>query len=202
MDSRGKSVLFIFVKNPEQGMVKTRLAADIGDDAALLVYNRLLEYTESVATKVDVHKQIWYSKEIVTDDLWPDTVYEKCIQSGKNLGERMSRAFSENEKSGYGKQVIIGSDCAELKADHIEKAFAELEEHDVVLGPSEDGGYYLLGMRKYIPELFSGMSWSTENLYRETLETIRTLKLSFAELEMLNDIDTIDDLNKSSLKWK
>lgn len=202
MDSRGNSVLFIFVKNPEQGMVKTRLAADIGDDAALNVYNRLLEYTESVATKIDVHKQIWYSKEIESDDLWPDSGYEKRIQSGIDLGERMSNAFSENEKSGYGKQVIIGSDCAELTANHIEMAFRELDKHDVVLGPSEDGGYYLLGMRSYIPELFEEMSWSTENLYRETLETIRRLRLSFAELEILNDIDTLDDLNKSFLKWK
>jgi rSAM/selenodomain-associated transferase 1 len=202
MDKKGKSVLFIFVKNPEHGLVKTRLAADIGDDAALNVYNRLLEYTESVATEIDVHKQIWYSKKIETDDIWPEHVYEKRVQSGKNLGERMSGAFSENDESGYIKQIIIGSDCAELTANHIEKAFIELDEHDVVLGPSEDGGYYLLGMRSYIHELFEGMSWSTENLYRETLQTIRTLQLSFAELEILNDIDTLDDLNKSTLKWK
>ena len=202
MENRGKNVLFIFVKNPEQGMVKTRLAADIGNDAALNVYNRLLEYTESVATRIEVHKQIWYSKEIESDDLWPDSGYEKRIQSGKDLGERMSNAFSENEKSGFKKQVIIGSDCAELTAGHINKAFSKLDEYDVVLGPSEDGGYYLLGMRSYKPELFEGMSWSTENLYLETKETIRSLKLSFAELEMLNDIDTLDDLNKSALKWK
>jgi len=202
MDKAEKSVLFVFVKNPEQGKVKTRLAADIGDEAALKVYNRLIEYTESIVSKVDVHKQVWYSDKTEEGDLWSEPDYEKRVQKGKNLGERMAGAFSENEKSGYGKQVIIGSDCSDLTTEHIEKAFEELDEYDVVLGPSEDGGYYLLGMRRFIPELFEGMSWSTDNLYHETLAKISELELSVAELEMLNDIDTLDDLNKSSLKWK
>ncbi len=195
------SVLMIFVKNPEKGKVKTRLAAAIGEDAALKVYIYLLNYTKNVAGSLDVKKQVWYSDKIPDDDLWPSAGFDKKKQKGRDLGERMCHAFREAFQAGHEKVVIIGSDCPEIKKEHLEEAYLLLKQNDVVIGPSKDGGYYLLGMSNFIPELFAGKSWSTEKLIKETEKTLQQLEKRYAKLELLNDIDTKNDLNKSGIEF-
>jgi len=197
MADKSKNLLLIFIKNPKPGKVKTRLAETVGKDKAYQIYLDLLNYTISEAMKVDSARQVWYSSYIDRDDKIDEDSFQKSVQSGKDLGEKMMNAFAQGFKDGYGKIVIIGSDCPEIAASIIEDAFEKLDEFDVVLGPSEDGGYYLLGMRQLIPELFSNIDWSTERVLQQTMVAIQQKKLTWHQLPVLNDIDTEEDLKKS-----
>ena len=193
------NLLIVFIKNPVEGEVKTRLGASIGSANALLVYKKLLTHTRDVASKGNSDKQLWYSSMIDRRDSWSSEEFDKKLQSGVDLGERMSAAFREGFEAGYKKVVIIGSDCADLAPHHIEHAFAELEINDAVIGPSKDGGYYLLGLTDHRDVLFRDIEWSTPEVYEATTELFNRLGMSFSELEILNDIDTIEDLKQSNL---
>ena len=190
-----KEILIIFIRNPETGKVKTRLAKTIGNDAALQLYKLLLQHTFEVTKTIHCDKIVYYSEEINKTDIW-DISYQKKVQEGNDLGERMCHAFKTVFKSGYEKAVIIGSDMHDLKPSHIEKAFTMMNTNDVVLGPAEDGGYYLLGMKVLHASVFKGKTWGTATVLSETLEDIKALKIHF--LEILNDIDTYEDLKNVS----
>lgn len=188
----------IFIKNPKEGQVKTRLGESVGSKKALEVYRRLLKITKSVTDQLEFPRQVWYSDSIEDDDIW-GREYEKCLQSGKNLGDRMKAAFDDGFQAGYKNIVIIGSDCADLGKAVIEKAFEALEKHDIAIGPSKDGGYYLLGMSSFYPQLFVDKSWSTPQLLKQTLDQAKSMRLSYELLPELNDIDTVDDLVDSDI---
>ena len=192
------SALIIFVKNPEKGKVKTRLAETIGDEKALAVYNELLQITKSVADPLSVEKQIWYSRFVDEDDLWEQGPYEKHSQKGESLGQRMQSAFQKAFSSGHQKVVIIGSDCASIRTEIVREAFDELVDHDLVVGPAQDGGYYLLGMSEFYPALFEDKTWSTSSVFESTMAQVENLNLSYHLLSTLNDIDTEDDLRAST----
>ena len=194
-----ENLLIIFVKNPVAGEVKTRLAASIGDMNALQVYKSLLSHTRNVASGAEADRQVWYSSKIDRRDAWESNLFEKELQSGSNLGERMGNAFSRSFEQGYKRVVIIGSDCAELTSEHIEEAFHLLESHDAVIGPSEDGGYYLLGLTQFHPEIFSDVEWSTSSVLARTIEKFEESHTSYRQLETLNDIDNEEDFKKSEL---
>lgn len=189
----------VFVRNPVKGEVKTRLSASIGEEKAFKVYKFLLSYTESVVKQADVEVEIWYSESVVSDDVWSKPGIQKRVQAAGNLGKKMSRAFRTGFENGYEKIIIIGSDCHQLEAAHIEEAFQKLGDSDVVVGPSKDGGYYLLGMKRWHPNLFTDKPWSTNSLYAKTLASITGKNLSVSTLEVLNDIDTIEDLRISDI---
>lgn len=193
------NLLIVFIKNPVEGKVKTRLGASIGSTNALQVYKKLLTHTRNVATKVSCDRQVWYSSMIDRRDSWSGEQFEKKLQKGDDLGGRMSAAFQEAFEAGYKKVVIIGSDCADLAPHHIKNAFTDLETNDAVIGPSQDGGYYLLGLTNYRAELFSDIAWSTPEVYDATIELFDRLGISFSTLETLNDIDTIEDLKQSNV---
>ena len=188
-----KNVLLIFVKNPEKGKVKTRLAETIGDDKALEVYKKLTDYTHKISVETSVDRQVWYSNHISDNDTWDAENFAKRLQKGDDLGQRMQAAFSEAFNSGYSKAVIIGSDCAELTSSGITDAFSRLDNHDIVVGPSKDGGYYLLGMHDFYPELFEGINWSTSEVFPKTLQIARQLGLETTILPELNDVDYEED---------
>lgn len=189
--------LVVFVKNEEAGKVKTRLAADTGDQKALNVYRTLLKYTRSVIEGVEAGKVISYSRFIPETDLWQSAGYVRTVQKGEDLGERMLNAFKRGlvaeQCSGM---VLIGSDCAELKAKHIEKAFTLMNNKDLVLGPASDGGYYLIGMKSPYRELFQNIAWSTGDVLNQTLKKAEESGISVALLPELNDVDTIEDWRK------
>ena len=189
-----KSAIIVFVKNEELGKVKTRLAKDIGNEAALLVYKKLLKRTNAITKILSVKKYLFYSNFVETEDIWNELVYHKNVQSGNNLGERITNAFEFVFAENIESCIIIGSDCFEITNQIIEDAYAKLQQNDLVIGPAEDGGYYLLGINKLHKELFLNKNWSTKTLYKETLKTAKHLKLKVAELKILNDIDTIEDL--------
>ena len=199
MTKETSEVLLIFVKNPVKGRVKTRLAQTIGETKALSVYRQLIEITKRVTSHFPVDKQVWYSDAIVEADLWDDERFTKFKQKGEDLGIRMRAAFKQAFEQSYKKVVIIGSDCPDLNESHLEEAFMALDTHDVVIGPAEDGGYYLLGMTHFIPTLFEGITWSEATVFEQTIHKLRSRSKTWHVLSALNDIDDINDLKRSGL---
>lgn len=186
-------LLLVFIKNPKAGKVKTRLAESVGNKEALHIYKALLQHIRSVVEHVDADTEIHYADEIPSSDLWDDLPVRKVEQEGDDLGARMANAFKQGFKNRYQRIVIIGSDCAELTATHIGNAFKALNDYDSVIGPSNDGGYYLLGLNQFLPQLFKQKQWSTPSVYPETLEDLEELNKRWFTLPKLCDIDTIED---------
>ena len=186
------NLILIFTRNPELGKVKTRLAASIGNEKTLEIYKFLLQHTQEIVSKVDVTRRVLYSEEIIINDIWDNNLYQKALQSGNDLGEKMKNAFVDGFKNGYKKIVIIGTDLYHLKILDIETTFQKLENNDFVIGPAEDGGYYLLGL-KHVPEnIFSNKKWSTDTVLKDTLSDIQNYKVYL--LDTKNDIDTVEDI--------
>lgn len=201
MTEPNENLLIIFVKNLIPGQVKTRLAKDIGIDGALDVYKYLVEHTNEVTRDLPFAKAIYYSEYVEIEDVWDTEIYHLFVQKGKDLGERMQHAFEQSFEKKFKKVVIIGTDCFDLTPDLIEEAFDELDEHDVVVGPAKDGGYYLLGMKKPWPQLFQGKTYSHKKVFNELLEELDKMKASFYPLPQLSDIDTLQDLKDSSIDF-
>lgn len=187
-------LLLIFVKQPQLGKVKTRLAATVGDWQALCIYLKLLERTRAITYPLQCDKTVCYTPEVQHDDLWEASHYDKFRQPEGDLGERMRQAFAEGFARGYDRICIIGSDCYELTTAIVEQAWKALEDHDVVIGPSTDGGYYLLGMRQLHSELFRNKHWSTPSVYTDTIADLTTQQLRWVALPELTDIDEVADL--------
>jgi rSAM/selenodomain-associated transferase 1 len=194
-----KKALIIFVRNPQAGKVKTRLAATIGDEKALLLYKHLLQHTHDISLNLPVTKFVYYADYVNNYDLWSG--FEKRLQQGNDLGERMKNAFAELFKSGFTNICIIGSDCYELTSEILTDAFEKLNTADVVAGPVSDGGYYILGMNKPVPDFFINKEWSTDTVFSDTLKDAAALNLTMHQLPMLHDIDTETDLRNSALAF-
>lgn len=186
--------LLIFIKNPEKGKVKTRLAGDIGEEKALQWYMHMLNHTRETVRQVEASRYLYYSKFIDEKDEWNSEEFSKKLQPGGDLGNRMSKAFEEAFAAGHQRVLIIGSDCLDLRVHHLRDAVEALQNHDFVIGPANDGGYYLLGMRQYTPEIFQGIAWSTESVFSETTKSIEKLGKTYATLEELVDVDYESDL--------
>ena len=182
-----ENTLIIFVKNPIPGTVKTRIARTVGDERATDVYRHLLRHTQDIMQPLTCRRVVYYGDFINPDDGWNG--YDKQLQLGSNLGERMLTALREQFKCGANRIIIIGSDCLTITADHVEQAFAALDKADVVIGPATDGGYYLLGMKQLHPFLFANMPWSQPELCQLTEQAIRQHDLTFGQLDELTDID-------------
>ncbi|MGB0769661.1 MAG: TIGR04282 family arsenosugar biosynthesis glycosyltransferase [Flavobacteriaceae bacterium] len=187
-------LIMVFVRNPELGRVKTRLAKSIGDQAALETYKILSKHTSKIINEIDSDQLIFYSDKIQDNDIWTATNCKKQIQTKGDLGQKMLAAFQYGFSLGYQKILIIGSDLYSLRPKHIESAFEQLENYDVVIGPALDGGYYLLGLNFIIPKIFKQKQWSTSSVLKETLSDLKEFNVNL--LEPLNDIDTYEDLKK------
>ncbi|RIY13354.1 glycosyltransferase [Hymenobacter rubripertinctus] len=185
--------LIIFARHPELGRVKTRLAAGIGNEAALVVYRRLLAHTRAVVAPLAAHKTVWLvgeGSETAAD--WAG--FEQRPQPTGDLGEKMQAAFAHDFARPAQAAVIIGTDCPGLTTAHLTEAYAALRTHDLVLGPAVDGGYYLLGTRALHASLFEHKPWSTATVRAETLADAARLGLRVHLLPELQDVDTAADL--------
>lgn len=197
----GKDSLLIFTRNLIYGKVKTRLAAGIGNDEALMVYQSLIKHTASVTKNIDATRIVYYSEFIATGDAW-DNTYLKNVQKGADLGERMSNAFNDVLNAGNTKSVIIGTDCCDLTEAIITEAFEALSKYEVVIGPAVDGGYYLIGMKSHLHQLFENMTWSTDTVLSETIARCNKLGSAYFLLPVLNDIDDEKDLLRTNILSK
>ncbi len=191
-----ENLLLIFTRNPELGKCKTRLAATIGDEAALEVYKMLLDHTVAITKNLSCTKQVHYSVKIHENDIWDPNFYVKKQQLGDDLGQRMKRAFIKGFEQGYKNIIIIGSDMYDLSQRDIELAFNQLETHDYVVGPAEDGGYYLLGMKELHSTIFENKTWGTNTVLQSTLEDLQPY--NYKLLKTRNDVDYYEDIKDIS----
>jgi rSAM/selenodomain-associated transferase 1 len=186
-----KNLIIIFTRNPELGKVKTRLAKDIGTENALEIYKILLNHTFEIVANINTQKWIFYSENINEDQLF-DENFEKKLQKGNDLGEKMKNAFEEGFNAGFQKIVIIGSDLIDLENSDFKLAFESLDTNDVVIGPALDGGYYLLGLKENYHQIFNDKKWGTDTVLEDTLNDFKNQKVKL--LNVKNDIDTIEDI--------
>jgi hypothetical protein len=190
-------VLIIFIKYPQPGFVKTRLAKEIGKERAASLYRLFAETILARIKDKSFTRFIFYcpasKKKQIRAWLGPDlsNIYP---QKGRDLGEKLTHAFEFTFKKGAKKVVAIGTDSPAIDKEVILRAFEELESRDCVIGPSSDGGYYLLGLSSFYREIFKNIMWSTDRVFRQTLNRLEELKLNFSSLEEHFDVDNIRDL--------
>jgi len=198
--------LLFFIKNPEKGKVKTRLAAAIGDKMAVKLYKRFLLEMLFTLNSGTFLFYLCYYPETSLNDLkdWLGDHYLYMPQNGQDLGERMKNGFLEVISMNFKRVVLIGSDIPDLPLEFIEEAFGSLLEKEAVIGPSFDCGYYLIGFRDktFSPRAFDGIHWNTESVFEETLRTLEQEGLSVHTLQPLRDIDTVEDLRIRDLRKK
>lgn len=192
MQETKKNALIVFIKNPEIGKVKTRLAKTVGNEKALAVYKALMEHTRKIAEALPVNRRLFYSQFINESDNWSRKKFQKDLQIEADLGTKMATAFHTVFKKND-KVVIIGSDCASLTPEIVQTAFDRLDDFPFVIGPAMDGGYYLLGMTEFTPSVFSDIEWSTETVCSTTIERINSLGKTYFLLPELSDIDYEED---------
>ena len=191
--------LIVFVKYPQPGQVKSRLANDFGNEFAADLYGAfILDILESAA-KGDWQLHIHFyppEKETGIKKMFGND-HEYRPQRGADLGTRMKNAFEDCFSEGFKSVVLIGSDLPDLPSKLIEDAFAALDNpKDAVIGPATDGGYYLIGFRydKFLPAVFEGLAWGTGSVFSETLNILQTRGYQTAIMPKWQDIDTRDDL--------
>lgn len=194
--AQSRNLLLIFTRNPELGKVKTRLAKTVGEEAALNIYKFLLHHTKEVTQKIACDKAVYYSVKVRENDIWDASIYQKHSQFGEDLGVRMYNAFQNGFDNNYEKVLIVGSDLFDLEEKHVNEAFEKLDSNDVVIGPAEDGGYYLLGMKVMHPAVFQNKEWGTSTVRQDTLNDLQNVSVHL--LETLNDVDVFDDIKDNS----
>ena len=196
------NALLLFVKNPQLGHVKTRLAATIGPERALEVYHYLLQHTRDVTLQLPVQRLLFYSKEINQHDDWPSSHFQKWVQDpSPDLGQKMYSAFSQAKEHGLEKVMILGSDCFQITPEILHHAFEALDSQPIVLGPATDGGYYGLGVNfaqdvthSHLTTIFLNKTWSHEHVADEARSAFQSCGLSHAELPTLSDVDVEEDI--------
>ncbi len=190
-----KNALIVFVRNPELGKVKTRLAKTLGEEKALKVYKKLLSHTHDIIKNINCDKYIFYSDQISENDIWENKIFTKELQVEGNLGDKMAAAVEKTFLKNYNSVTVIGSDCFNLEQKQIENAIGSLMYNDVVIGPATDGGYYLLGMKKFYQDIFDLEAWSTPTVFDTTLKICKSRYLQVVILQTLNDVDVEADVN-------
>ncbi|HYW06347.1 MAG TPA: TIGR04282 family arsenosugar biosynthesis glycosyltransferase [Longimicrobium sp.] len=198
-----RRAVLVFVRAPEAGRVKTRLAAGIGAAAALRVYRRLAEHAvrEALATGAEVRVHFTPAERGAEVRAWLGGEPRYFPQAVGDLGERMEAAFRAAFEDGAERVVIIGSDLPDLSAELLREAFAFLDSRPAVLGPARDGGYYLLGMRAMVPGVFHEVPWSTDAVLARTLDRMRDARADPALLATLADVDEAADLPAGWAEW-
>ncbi len=190
--------LMVFAKAPERGKVKTRLARDIGKDAAAGLYRAfvsdLLRMLSRTPYPVCIH--FWPPEAVSRMRGWLGPGYELIPQSGGDLGERMAAAFSRSFAGGVSQAVLIGTDFPDLPALLIHDAFAALAESPAVLGPSKDGGYFLVGFNRdsFLPAVFNDVNWGSSTVLSETAALFEKNQIPVSYIRQWQDIDTHADL--------
>jgi hypothetical protein len=193
-----KKGLIVFAREPLPGKVKTRLAASLGNEISAEIYEGMLREVLQAACQLnDVDTVVYWSARKESLPLLAEQY--KCrsrLQTGVDLGQRMQAAFEEMFLDDYSSCCIIGSDAPDLPVAYIREAyrFLDAQDTDVVLGPSRDGGYYLLGMKQVMPRLFANITWSSPVVLEQSLAAAMKAGLSTTLLPEWQDIDTLDDL--------
>jgi hypothetical protein len=191
--------LIVFTRYPQPGKTKTRMISLLGNEGAAMLQRQMTEYTLKIIRKIpnfsNISAAIYFAgddKQLMQNWLGSDLIYQPQIEG--DLGQRMQTAFQESFLTGTTKAIAIGTDCPEINTTIFSKAFKALERYDLVLGPAVDGGYYLIGLNRLIPELFIGINWGTSEVFAQTKKIAQHLKLNVYYLPILNDVDRPEDI--------
>ncbi len=204
----GSRAVLIFAKIPKPGKVKTRLLSAVSAEVAAALHEACIADTLRLARKVRGCEVLLFAAGGA--GYFRRLVKERGVragvrifpQRGAELGARLENAFRKSFGLGYDEVVVIGTDTAWMGAGRVRQAFAALRGSDVVIGPAEDGGYYLLGMRKMLPGIFRGIPWSSERVLELTLGVAKRLKLRVKMLREDFDLDRPEDLRRAARKLK
>jgi len=193
-----RGTVFVFVKAPRAGAVKTRLGREIGMGRAAALFRVMTARTIGEAGKGDWRTVLAVDPPAALhgfENLWPRR-FSRIAQGGGDLGARMARVFAA---APAGPALIVGADAPDLRARHLREAFAALRGADAVFGPANDGGYWLIGLsrrrglRRLAPNLFEGVRWSTKHALKDTLKSLPK-RFRVVRLQTLRDIDEAKDL--------
>jgi len=193
--------LIIFINNnntPESSLVE-----ELGVKKTIAIQKTLTQITRSITDQLPYTKILYYSDFIDEHDSWDNSLYIKQLQQGKDLGERMRNAFEfafQLEESPVRQASIIWGDVSELTLWHLTKSYYALDTHDFVLGPTNQGGYYLLGMRNLNEEIFQDKQWKSANLIRSTCDQIHQLRKSYYLLPNIPDTNSVENFTPQFLK--
>lgn len=207
------NALIIFIKNPQLGKVKTRLAATVGNEKALEIYHILTQHTHVIVNDLKATKYLYYSDFVDVNDSWQNDKFQKLVQfAGQDLGLKMASAFSDTANKKHKKALIIGSDCLELTQKILDDAYDLLSDNEVVIGPASDGGYYLIGFSferigensdKTFEKIFFNKQWSHENVCTDAIHACVEMNINYSLLPTLTDVDEEKDyLNTQHLALK
>ncbi|TFG99989.1 glycosyltransferase [Candidatus Thorarchaeota archaeon] len=192
--------IFIMMKYPEVGKVKSRLAESIGVEAATDLYRTFIQDTITTIESLEIpfHIAVDPPKSLEQFAQWLGPAYQFFQQQGANLGKRLQNGFISMFKKEYQQVIALASDSPDLPIEILEIAVSSLQNHKVVIGPTSDGGYYLIGFSRdcFIPSVFEAISWSTESVFQETLSRIESVTHQVYVLPEWADIDTVSDLQK------
>ena len=198
MTENQDTCLLLFAKYPEKGKVKLRLSADLNGDIVQELYRCFVQDTLTTVKKIDAQLFICFLPVEAEKKFhkWLGSTLLFRPQNGTDLGERMKNSFIDVFTKGFRQAVLIGSDSPDLPKKYIEQAFIILQTRDVVLGPTVDGGYYLIGFHTntFNPSMFEDISWSNEMVFQETVMKIKQAHRSVGILPMWSDVDSIADL--------
>jgi rSAM/selenodomain-associated transferase 1 len=192
-------VLLVFVKAAREGKVKTRLAAAVGDAAAAALYRAMAERVmEATAPAGGYQRLVCFDPPDAGEEIraWLGDDEALLPQGEGGLGARMAGAFAEAFRRGASRVAIIGTDAPAVSRAHVEEALRGLDDHEVVLGPARDGGYYLLALDRPRPELFDGIPWSTAAVLAATTERAAAHGLRVRLLPPEGDVDTLEDVRR------
>ncbi|MEW6498769.1 MAG: TIGR04282 family arsenosugar biosynthesis glycosyltransferase [Cyanobacteriota bacterium] len=204
MSQQARECLIIFTRYPEPGTTKTRLIPVLGAEGAATLQRQMTEQKLAEASKLQavypVSVEVHFTggnEQLMKEWLGSNLIYQR--QSEGDIGCRMASAFQASCAAGMDSVVLIGIDCPDLNDQLLAEAFQALRQHDLVLGPALDGGYYLIGLRRLIPELFTGIRWSTAEVLQQTLSIAQKLELAVTKLPLLSDVDRPEDLSRLQL---
>ncbi len=201
------TAIIIFTKFPVEGKVKTRLAKNMGNKFAVSFYRKCAEHTFKELVKVkETGSELFLfcseENEIEQVMKWAGNNFNYYSQQGDDLGLKMYNAFDTMFKIGYKKVIIIGTDVPDVSMKIVRSAISVLDNYSVVIGPANDGGYYLLGFKSKLIDLFSGIEWSTNSVFDNTIEKLNRSKINYFMLDELTDIDTLEDLQNWLMQYK
>jgi rSAM/selenodomain-associated transferase 1 len=190
--------VIMFVKSAERGMVKSRLAASVGKDVALDLYKCFVSDLMEMLGQGGHAFEIFFYPPDARQELvqWLGDEHTLIPQKGNDLGDRMKSAFELVFSQGFHNALLIGSDIPDLPILFIDEALGALKDCDAVVGPSHDGGYYLISFKRntFLPQVFSGITWGTPEVFEQTIRILRKANLTVHTLPAWRDIDTVDDL--------
>lgn len=200
----GRDRVIVFLKAPRPGSVKTRLAADLDAEAAAAIYSVLVERTLASlvafslsrahsASPLDVELRIAPDDSLSEIAHWVRPDWKVQGQGPGDLGARLERATEKAFSEGARRVVVVGTDCPELAPSDLEAALSALETCQLVLGPADDGGYWLIGMAVREPGLFHDVPWSSAEVLQKTRSRATECGLKWIELRRLRDIDRLED---------